>query len=406
MQSKSKKFMKSIFIATLSLSLVACTGQEEKDSVEEDKHSTHDKSNTSVEKNQQNMISLNTKNVTRLDTSNPIEAAIGVSQMIWPSTHNENKPGTVILAPLEQWQISLASTNLIHHPNNGPVLFYDKGSIPEITMKEIQRLNPVGNVDGTQIMVMGNLGDKELALLDDFKLEQVSGESAAEFARDIDFKYAEITGETTNGVIIVSLEEEAKLYSILAGNWIAHMPEPILYVNKDEIPEATKEALSKRNNNASIYVLGPETVISNELENALNEYGIVTRISGETPTETALAFAQFKDNKTNFGWGVNEPGHGLEFVSTSSPEIAIVGAPFAHLGKHAPLIWLAEGVATGEVHDFLNTMQPTFTDDPTVGPYTHVYLLGSTDLITYETQGMIDLMIEISPESGNGHHGH
>lgn len=406
MQPKSKKFMKSIFIATLSLSLVACTGQAEKDSVEEEKHSTHDKSTTTVEKNQQKMISLNTKNVTRLDTSDPIEAAIGVSQMIWPSTHNENKPGTVILAPLEQWQISLASTNLIHHPNNGPILFYNKGTIPEITMKEIQRLNPIGNVNGTQIMVMGNLGEKELALLDDFKLEQVSGESAAEFARNIDFKYAEITGETTNGVIIASLEDEAKLYSILAGNWIAHMPEPILYVNKEEIPEATKEALSKRNNNASIYVLGPETAISNELENALNEYGTVTRISGETPTETALAFAQFKDNKTNFGWGVNEPGHGLEFVSTSSPEIAIAGAPFAHLGKHAPLIWLAEGEATGEVHNFLNTMQPTFTDDPTVGPYTHVYLLGSTDLITYETQGMIDLMIEISPESGNGHHGH
>ena len=50
-----------------------------------------------------------------------------------------------------------------------------------------------------------------------------------------------------------------------------------------------------RKDKANIYVLGPEKIVSKEVEKELSKYGKVTRISGETPTENSIAFVKFKD---------------------------------------------------------------------------------------------------------------
>lgn len=410
-----KKILTIFLLAFLTIGLTACTSNE-KDAKE---NTTKDQSENmegmnhgSMGQEEESGVSENTskvtstKNVTRLDAENLVDAAVKVSETVWPATQNENKPGTVILAPADNWQISLASTHLIHHPNNGPVLFYDNGEIPEETLKELQRLDPVGNGDGTEVVVMGDTDQKVLDQLKDFSVEQIKGEDPAEFAKEVDKKYADVAGELPQSLIIVSAEEDAKLYSLIAGNWTAHMPEPLLYVTKDGIPNATKEALKLRNNKANIYVLGPESVISNKILNNLNEYGTVTRIEGETPAAASIAFAKFKDEKTGFGWGLTEPGHGFEFISTENADFAIAGAPFAHLGKHAPLIWLEDGELSKQTHEFLGQLQPKFTDDPTVGPYNHAFILGSGSAVTVQTQGMIDQMLEITSENGGGHGGH
>ncbi len=85
-----------------------------------------------------------TKNVTRISEDDVINTATLVSQTFWPATHMDNQPGTVILVPDDQWQISMVSADIIHHPNNGPILFTKKDSIPQETMNEIERLMPMG----------------------------------------------------------------------------------------------------------------------------------------------------------------------------------------------------------------------------------------------------------------------
>ncbi|PLR75579.1 ArsR family transcriptional regulator [Bacillus sp. V3-13] len=409
-----KKLMAICLVALLAIGLVACTNDnsnnqnENKDQSENMDGMDHGDMNHEEGSGTSNSSSdvTSTKNVTRLDAANLVDAAVKVSNTVWPATHDENKPGAVILAPTDNWQISLAATTLIHHPNNGPVLFYEDDEIPEATLAELERLAPTGNVDGTEVMVVGNPSKKVLDQLDDFSVEQIKGDDPAEFAKAADQKYADVSGGLPQGLIIVSSEEEAKLFSLIAGNWIAHMPEPVLYVTKDGIPDATREALELRNNNANIYVLGPESAISNDIFNDLNEYGNVTRIEGETPAAASIAFARFKDENTGFGWGLTEPGHGLGFVSTKSADYAIAGAPFAHLGKHAPMIWLEDGELTEETHEFLGQLQPKFTDDPTVGPYNHAFIIGSGKEVTMENQGMIDMMLEIVSADGGGHGGH
>ena len=352
------------------------------------------------------VLTTSLKNVTRLNTNDPMQMAVLTSQTIWPATHKENQPGAIILVPVNEWQLGIASADLIHHPNNGPILFIEKEKVPEMTLKEIKRLNPIGTKDGTQIMVMGDVGTSILEQLKDYQVKQIKETDPATFAKDVDKEYADITGSYPNSVIIGSSEEEGRLYTTPAVNWISHMPEPLLYTEKDKVPEATIEALKMRKDKANIYVLGPEKIISKAVEKELSKYGKVTRISGETPTENSVAFAKFKDEKTKFGWGFTKPGHGLSFVSSKTPDLAVAGAPFSHMGKHAPVVLLGEGKASQPVHDFLASIQPKFKDDPTLGPYNHGFLLGSTSDISFETQGILDERLEIVQESGQGHGGH
>ncbi|WP_395761152.1 cell wall-binding repeat-containing protein [Bacillus sp. 3G2] len=352
------------------------------------------------------LLTTSLKNVTRLNASDPLQMAVLTSQTIWPATHKENQPGAIILVPVNEWQLGIASADLIHHPNNGPILFIEKEKVPEMTLKEIQRLNPLGTKDGTQIMVMGDVGASILEQLKEYKVKQIKETDPAIFAKDVDKEYADITGSYPNSVIIGSSEEEGRLYTTPAVNWISHMPEPLLYTEKDKVPEATIEALKMRKDKVNIYVLGPEKIISKTVEKELSKYGKVTRISGETPTENSVAFAKFKDTKTKFGWGFTKPGHGLSFVSSKTPDLAVAGAPFSHMGKHAPVVLLGEGKASQPVYDFLASIQPKFKDDPTLGPYNHGFLLGSTSDISFETQGILDERLEIVQESGQGHGGH
>jgi putative cell wall-binding protein len=380
-----------IFLTFSFLLISACSQEEVKE-----KNVTNEKiTNTNL------ITSLSTKNVTRLHIDNPIDAAVSVARTIWPATHKENRPGTVILAPVENWQISLASTTLIHHPNNGPILYTKNGEIPKATLDEIKRLKPLGNENGIEIMIMGELKDNSLEQIKDYKVQTVKGDTPDKFAKEIDKLYADVSGDYPSGVIIASSEDEAKLYSIIAGNWIAHMPEPILYVSKNKVPQATIDALKIRNK-GNIYIVGPSSVISDSIESTLKEYGKVVRIAGETPVENAINFAKFKDKDTGFGWGINEPGHGFSFVSTKDVEYAIAGVSFSHLGKHAPLLWISDE-EKGKVFDVLAELQPKFKDDPSVGPYNHAFLIGGENSISFKDQGMLDIMLEISPEGEGGH---
>ncbi|EGL84304.1 putative lipoprotein [Caldalkalibacillus thermarum TA2.A1] len=355
---------------------------------------------------EENLLQTDTKNVTRINTDDPVEMSVRVSQVIWPSTH-ELQPGSVILIPLENWQVALASVNLIHHPNDGPVLYTVKGDIHEAVLNEINRLQPKGNEEGTQVIIMGDSNDGSKQKLEDagWQVEQLPAKDAATFAADVDALYAEVSGEWADAVIIASMEDEHQGFSLPAANWIAHMPEPLLYVAEDGVPEATKSALEKRDGEVKMYVMGPETVISESVVEELSQYGDVIRIEGEDPTSLSVAFAQYKDEDNGFGWGITDAGHGVAFVSTRTPELAIATAPFAHLGKHAPLILLEEGEMTEPVYDFLAQIRPVFENDPTTGPYNHAYLVGTRDNISFQTQGIIDEKLEIT-QMGEGHGGH
>ncbi|WP_051271260.1 ArsR family transcriptional regulator [Shimazuella kribbensis] len=353
-------------------------------------------------------INVNTKNITRINQDDPIQVAIETSQIIWPATSDGNRPSAVLIGVIGDWKVNLPAVTLVHHPNNGPLLYAEKNQIPKTTLQELQRLKPTGSKmnKGVQVILVGDFADSVREQLEKqgWKVDQIKGNEPAQMANEFDAYYAKVSGgKFPNGIVVGSMDSSD--YTLPAANWIAHMPEPLLYVSKNSIPQATMNALKQRKNKATIYLLGPESVVSKKVEQQLQAYGKVTRISGETPEANAIAFARFKDASTGFGWGVNQPGHGLTFVKTDQVDAGIASAPFAHLGKHAPMLLLQETELSSLIHGYLMGLQPKYKTEPTEGPYNHGFIIGTEKSIPFSSQGMIDEMLEIVSASGEGHEG-
>lgn len=342
-----------------------------------------------------------TKNITRLSGESTEEMSVTASQTIWPATHEANQPGTVILAEEDEWQHALAALTLVHHPNDGPLLLME-GGLTEELVAEIERLSPLGNEEGIEVLVAADLSAEEEEMLEGFETDNVYEEDPAQFAKEIEESFADIIGELPDSVIIGSMKEEHQTSSLLAGSWIAHMNESLLYVN-EEIPEATREALEARDGEANMYLLGNEDTVSAEVEEELGEFGNVVRIEGETPAELSIAFAEYQDD--SFGWGIDEPGHGLVFASANEPQLAMPAMPLAHLGKHAPLIWVEEELEQPHA-DYLAKLKPSFEEVPMEGPYNHGYVIGGENTISFQTQGALDTLLEIEQLEGDGHGSH
>lgn len=347
------------------------------------------------------------KNTTRINRDDPFEAAVLVSNTLWMATSDDNRPEGVILVDPKEWQTAVVGADLVHHPNNGPLLFVNKDGVPEVTLNELKRLKPKGaeSNNGVQVILVGNLDQrvedqvKEIGL----KPDRIAGGSPAAVAKAVDAYYANIAKDTPASVIVGSMDSME--YTMPAANWIAHMPEPLLFVKKNEIPQETVDALKTRDGKANIYVLGPESVISAQVEQQLGKYGKVVRISGKDPYDNAVAFAKYKDPSTGFGWGITTPGHNLSFVNKDSAALAIAAAPFSHLGKHAPLLWTDKDQLPGTVMAYVMSVQPKYDKSPTEGPYNHAWLTGSENSLTAAVQGEIDSMMEIVSRSGEDHAG-
>lgn len=356
-----------------------------------------------------NMPWIGTKNTTRINSSDPIEAAVLASRTLWTSTNDNNRPGSVVLVDSNNWQIAAASADLIHHPSNGPILFVNQDGIPEATMNELRRLNPIGSKsnDGVQVIVVGKVSDKTEEQLQElnYKVDKIEGEQPAAVAQAIDTYYAKVSGSTPESVIIGSMDSPD--YTLPAVNWIAHMPEPLLYVKKNEVPKETIEALQTRGGKANIYIIGPESAVSGKVLEELKAYGKVIRISGADPYENAVNFAKFKDPETKFGWGIDSPGHNFSFLPSDSDMLAIAGASFSHLGKHAPLLFTDKDGMPGSVMEYVMSIQPKFEQSPTEGPYNHAWITADEETISDKGQSEIDDMLEIVPASGgDAHSGH
>ncbi len=143
-------------------------------------------------------------------------------------------------------------------------------------------------------------------------------------------------------------------------------------------------------------MLGPESAVSAKVVDQLGKLGTTTRISGDTPQKSSVAFARFSDGA--FGWGVTDPGHGLVFANPAQPATAGAAAPLSAAGSYGPLLLVNDdGSLPDEVVQFLLDIQPGYDTDPVRGVYNHGWLVGDERLISLDAQSRIDALLEISP---------
>lgn len=373
----------------------------------------------------------NTKHTTRLYGKNAFQKAVAVTQLVYPAdgatgendSFPDDRPRGLTLVTPDDPLTAITATPLIHFPDNAPVLYVTRDGIPKITRNEIQRLKPVGigRNNGVKAFVVGAAANpavlsalRQLGL----KYETVTGSDPATLADNVDKLYGSIqnpdqgfpimsgsaTGEgsSTTDVVIGSTAGTNWRYLLPATHWVSHMPTGLLWVTPDGVPQATIDALERRNGHAQIYVYGGPNVISSQIVKELGQYGAISRITEDdvvaynnptpnTPPTTAVAFAKMWDPVGMMGWNIVGPGHGFTLVRQNDWQGAVGSAILSHLGFHAPLLLTNRKTTLPTLLDgYYKEVAPSFLVSPADGPYNMTYVIGDYGSISWKQQAQID----------------
>jgi hypothetical protein len=373
---------------------------------------------------------VGTKTTQRLYGANPFEEAVSVTQHVWPAALPENAPNENNNDPDRPWGVTLLTPDdpltaisavpLLHFPDDAPILYVTRHGIPRVTRNEIKRLGDTGmsrfhNVDAFLVGAAANPAVERQLKAMGLKYAEVTASNVPALANTVDELYGQIENPDTgvpnmdNGaenVMVGSMQSYRHL--LPATHWVAHMASGLLWVNKDSVPQATIDALKRRNGQARIYLFGGPHQISGAVADELARYGTVMRVTNDdivafnapprdTPVDTAIAFAKMWDAAGEVGWKITGPGHGFTLVHEDDWQAAVASAPLSHLGFHAPLLMTdASGALPPQLDAYFKSVAPTYLTSPADGPYNMTFVIGSWRQLTWPLQAHVDYVSEMA----------
>jgi hypothetical protein len=228
----------------------------------------------------------------------------------------------------------------------------------------------------------------------------VKGPSPAELASAIDELRGRLLRAEPAHIVIASSEQAP--YAMPAASWAARSGDPVLFSGREQVPDATLEAL-RRHPGVPVYVLGPESVISDAAIRQLERVTPgVKRVGADGPVASAVTFARYSDS--SFGWNINDPGHGMVLASGSRPLDAAAAATLSASGKWGPLLITdTPDALPPDLRGFLLDLKPGFQGDPTRAVTNHIWLIGDASAIGAGVQAEIDDIAELAQiGSGSG----
>jgi hypothetical protein len=373
---------------------------------------------------------IGTKTTQRLYGEDPFQEAVSVTQHIWPAVVPENAPTENNNDPDRPWGVTLVTPDdpltaitavpLLHFPDDAPILYVTKNGIPKVTLNEIKRLGDTGmsryhNVDAFLVGAAANPAVKRDLKSIGLIYASVTAPNVPALANTVDKLYGSIENPDTgvpnmdNGaqnVMIGSMD--AYRYVLPATHWVAHMASGLLWVKKDSVPQATINALKRRNGQARIYLFGGGQQISGKVADQLSQYGTVVRVTNDdivafnapptdTPVDTSIAFAKMWDPGGQVGWKITGPGHGFTLVNKDDWQGAVASAPLSHLGFHAPLLMTDDsGKLPPQLEAYFKSVAPTYLTSPADGPYNMTFVIGSWGQVTWPVQARVDYVSEMA----------
>jgi len=295
-----------------------------------------------------------------------------------------------VLADQRSWQAALAASVLMSDPLRAPLLLSDGSDLPAASADALATLAPTGasELGGAQVVRIG-----DAPAPGGYRSTTVAGADPIALAAAIDRLQSAAVGRPSRAVVVASADEPA--WAMPAAGWAAKTGNPLLFVHRGTIPGATFAAL-QAHRRPRIYLLAPPSVVGTGVERALRAIGAVTRISAPDPVRSAIAFARYRDGL--YGWGVDDPGHGLVLANAGRTLDAAAAAPLSASGTYGPLL-LVDDAATLPlpVGQYLLDIQPGYTRDPARGVYNRAWLIGDESAISLPVQSRIDSLLEIAP---------
>ena len=331
-----------------------------------------------------------TRNTTRVSGPDPTADAAAAALATHPPSPTGNPVEAAVLVPEGEWQAGVAASVLAGPPLSAPILISGPGGVPEPTALALAQLKPRGGTGRADVAAY-RVGDASAP--PGLQTEQVKGSSPAELAAGIDEIRQQLFRSEPEHILIASNDRAG--FAMPAASWAARSGDPVLFSGRDQVPEATIEAL-KRHPDAAVYVLGPESVISERALGEIEEAAAsAQRIAGDDPVANAIAFARYTD--ASFGWNINDPGHGLVVANTARPLDAAAGASLSASGKWGPLLVIEKPDALPpDLRAFLLAIKPGYEEDPTRAVYNHIWLIGDASAIGASVQAEIDELAELA----------
>jgi hypothetical protein len=334
-----------------------------------------------------------TKNTTRLGGSEEAGDAAAVALAVYPGLTAATRPQAVVFVNESNWAAALSASTLAGWPLHAPLLYTNAHGVPAASTSALAAMRPTGatSVEGAQAIVLGNATAPA-----GYESRALRTSEPAALAVSIEQLASSLRKRNPSRVIVTALDAPPAMTMPAAG-LAAESGTSILLVQRDRIPQATAAEL-KRLDQPSIYIIGPTSVVSEQVQRELKALGPVTRIDGgNDPAGNSVAVARYSDG--NFGWGAVEPGHGIVFANAGRPLDGPAAAPLAATGDYAPLLVLESADALpASVTTYLSDLQPgTPPTGPVHGVYNHGWLIGDESAISATTQARIDAILEISP---------
>jgi putative cell wall binding repeat protein len=337
-----------------------------------------------------------TSNTTRVGGSDPASNAAGIALAVYPATDGAQRPTAVVLVDGDDWQGGVAASVLMAAPLGAPLLIAEDGDLPDPTAEALDELDPQGNAEsaGAAAFAVGDAAAPE-----GIETKRVAGADAAATAAAIASLRDRLFDRPPRHLLIAPAADAA--FALPAAAWAARSGDPVLFAGREGLPKATAAAL-RRHRGAPVYVIGPSSAISSSVVRQIAKVaGQVRRVSGEDPVENAIALARYSDG--DFGWNVNDPGHGFVVVRSDSPLDAVAAAPLSASGSWGPLL-LTDSADTlpAALRGYLLDVKPGYTTDPTRAFYNHVWVIGDEGAIDVSQQAEIDELAELAEIGGDG----
>jgi len=335
-----------------------------------------------------------TKNTTRVSGVDPVADAAGVALAVFPSTGGVEGPAAVTLVRSDDWPGGIAAASLVAAPVSAPILVTGTDTIPALTTDALRALAPSGSAEtgGKQVFRIGSAPS-----LAGVRTEHVTGSNAAKVAAAIDELRSKLTGDQPKHVLLASSDKPE--FAMPAAAWAARSGDPVLFLQKASAPKPTLDAL-ERHEGVPAYVLGPPSVISDKAVQAVSKVSPgVTRIGAEDPVRDAVAFARCIPCG-DFGWDINDPGHGFVIASDTRALDAAAAAPLSASGDWGPLLLTdTPDDVPAALRGYLLDVKPGYLDDPTRAVYNHIWLIGDQDAISTGFQAQVDDLAEVAQVS-------
>ncbi len=339
-----------------------------------------------------------TRNTIRVGGADAVADAAGVASALYPATGGADRPTAVVLVDSDDWQTAIAAAVLAGPPIGAPLLLSDGDELPAISEDTLNHLQPKGSdlSKDAQVIRIG----AGVARPDGFKTAVVQGNDAFQRAAAIDRFISAASGKPSGDVVLYSADSPE--WALPAASWAARSGDAALPVRADSIPAPVRRALAGHER-PNVYLLGPQSVISGEVERELTKRKLarsVSRIAARTPVENAIAFARYE--RGDFGWGIVVPGYNFAIANVDRPLDAAAAASLATRGVFAPLLLTDDADQLPRpLEDYLLSVQPGYEDDPGQAVYNRVWILGDDKAISVDEQARIDATTELIPVQAN-----